>query len=353
MRDSYVLYKDRLNDSFLPVFERVELFVLSCDMDKVTVESKLSELVDTFISEQEDGRAPEDIVGEDVRAFCRTFVSECSWKYRLLNFLDNVRWVFWVIVCSSLIIDVLPVVYEAESGGGLISRLLALKTPYLVVGICLTGFIATAINAVTRALVFKTKPFLIKLLPFIGTVVYFACIFLFFNLTEKVFPSEFDIPLWTVLVCGILYLAVYYITNHKRLKLYRSQKTDLFSTVSTEVGSDYDMATMKRYIRKRDRIFKRKKQEFTLEEFLTESEKRCLSTYKLAGLYKAIPWCIFVLNIINDLITGNYDSYFMLFGSCFLNLIFQTIIFRSLWRLIKSANDLMMSWIKEKRNNMQ
>ncbi len=352
MRDSYVFYKDRLNDRFLSVFEKIELFILSCDMDKVTVESKLSELLDTFISAQEDGRTPETLVGEDVKAFCRMFISECSWKYRLLNLLDNIRWVFWVILCSSIIIDILPLVYEAKGISELGGMLLALKTPYLIVGICLTGFVATIINAVTRALVFKTKRTLIKSLSFVSTVVYFVCIFLFFDLTESFFPAEFDIPLWTVLVCGILYLTVYYITNRKRLKLYRSHKTDLFSAVSIEVDSEYDSFTMKRYIKEKNKALKRNKAELTFETFLNNEEKRCIQNYKLYTFFKIAPYIIVILSILNDLAVGNYDSYLQLSLSSMILLIIQLLVFKGMWKLIKTSNDIMMSWIREKRNNM-
>ncbi|MBR4881999.1 MAG: DUF1048 domain-containing protein, partial [Clostridia bacterium] len=110
MRDSYVYYKEKLDDRFLSIFEKVELFVLSCGIDKVTAEDRLSELIDIFISAQEDGRSPQSIVGEDVKAFCKVFMAEYSWRSRILKILDDIKLVFFVMLCVGMI-EVISLVY--------------------------------------------------------------------------------------------------------------------------------------------------------------------------------------------------------------------------------------------------
>ncbi len=351
MRDSYAYYKDGLDDRFLPIFEKAELFVLSCGIDKVTAEDRLSDLIDMFVSAQADGKRPESIVGEDIKAFCKLFVTECSWKSRILKILDDIKIVFWVMLCVG-VLEVMSLVYTTAGFTEFIRSLTALKTPSVLVGICVTGLVAITVNSITRMIMFWVKRISMRVLSVISTFVYFASAFVTFNLTEGYLPEYLNLPLFIVIITGIVYLIVYYICNHKRLKFYRAQKTTLVDAVSTEVGSEYDRFTMKRYIKEKNKALKRKKAELTFETFLNKEEKRCMQKYKLYIFFKIAPYIIVGLSILNDLAVENYYSYLQLCLSSMVLLIIQLLVFRGMWRLIKSSNDIMMSWIKKKRNNM-
>lgn len=55
MKDSYIFYKDKLGKEYLAVFEQVELYVLSRNVDESAIEERLGELLDIFLSTEAAG----------------------------------------------------------------------------------------------------------------------------------------------------------------------------------------------------------------------------------------------------------------------------------------------------------
>ena len=73
MRDSFILYTDKLKGEYLEVFDKIQLYVNSFDIDEDTREDQLGNLLDTFLSAQDENRSVYDITGKDIAAFCKSF----------------------------------------------------------------------------------------------------------------------------------------------------------------------------------------------------------------------------------------------------------------------------------------
>ena len=78
MKDSYVFYKDKLNEEYRTVFDQIEMYVISQNIDENTVEDRLGELLDIFLSAGESGKDVHKITGNDLEHFCKTFCSDIS-----------------------------------------------------------------------------------------------------------------------------------------------------------------------------------------------------------------------------------------------------------------------------------
>lgn len=85
MRDSYVLYKDRLNDEYRIVFDQVEMYVLSQNIEDAAIEERLGELLDIFFSAMERGKPVSEITDTRLESFCKTFCSDFGVKNRILH----------------------------------------------------------------------------------------------------------------------------------------------------------------------------------------------------------------------------------------------------------------------------
>lgn len=102
MKDSYAFCSDRLDKEYLAVFEQVELYVQSQNVDDNTKEERLSELLDIFLSAAETGKPVQKITGNDMEQFCKTVCSDFGVKNRVLFILDFFRSIAKILVCLSV-----------------------------------------------------------------------------------------------------------------------------------------------------------------------------------------------------------------------------------------------------------
>lgn len=138
MKDSYIFYTDKLNREYKAAFDEVELYVQSQNIDESTLEERLGELLDIFLSAQERGRPVTQITGNSMEQFCETFCSDFSAKNRIYHIADMFASIAWVLLFVSLLDVVFPEA-EAADAGGLWYAASSVNLSGYLVGIFLSG----------------------------------------------------------------------------------------------------------------------------------------------------------------------------------------------------------------------
>lgn len=212
MKDSYTYYKDKLNTEYKEAFEQVELYVFTQYVNESLREERLSDILDSFLSAQEKEKPVQKITGSNMERFCKTFCSDFGIKNRILNILDWLKFIAWVI----FIVSMVDIVFSLWEGPNLWRPLFFAN--YLIV--IFIGWVAmTLTNYILfcRSM-FKTKKVSIQTYNIVILVEALALGAGSFLILKNVVPSFLEPPLWAVALFSCLYLAIYYSLLGKRLK---------------------------------------------------------------------------------------------------------------------------------------
>ncbi len=108
---SYVVYKDKLKNEYSDAFDKIETYAMTIGIPEQPREEMLAEILDTLYEAQERGTPVEQIVGLDVKQFCK----KCFQDYTYAgNFLKDLPSMFFRIAILVFIGSVLELGFMEE-----------------------------------------------------------------------------------------------------------------------------------------------------------------------------------------------------------------------------------------------
>lgn len=349
MKETYMLYTDKLTEEYRAVFDRVEIYISTQSIDGVSVEERLNELLDIFLSAQSAGKSVDKVVGNDLEAFCKAFCSDYTLKNRILNILDILK----VLAQAMLIIsalDIFSIIWDLADGTAVdfYSYVSSLNVSGYFMGILIAMVFAFASDFIVRRIMFKYKKVSMNALRVIScltAVIVFVLMMIFFFSDSTNF---FNCPVWVILVCATVYLAVYYIFNYKRVKYQRINKIRFRDMVSAEFRDVFPDEMEKKYARANKRSIKKGNGDLPIEAFLEKEEKDCNITEKLKLLYYITPIVITAMGFIEIEFESFLDAVFYIT----IMLAVEYCIMLGLWKVFKKGVDERRAWIKSKREEL-
>jgi DNA-binding ferritin-like protein (Dps family) len=341
MKDSYLLYKDKLQGEYKNVFEQVEMYVNSENIDELTREDRLGSLLDMLLSAQEAGRPVEKVVGRNIEEFCKMFCSDMGIKNKIWHALDILKTIAIIeLICA--VLDLFAADWSKTDFWSMIST--ANASGYIF------GFVACAIigyftNFVVRSFMFKSKKLnmnLLKCIVYFMTGVSFAAAFVLLS-SDKL--NFFTCPLWAFMLVCAIYLVVYFIFSRKRSRDKKQPKIKFFDAVSAQSRVDYDSIMQKRYNALNKRNIKKGKNALSMREFLDKEEKDCDRSDKMGWLFYIAP----IILIVASLIDRDFDSTFDMLIFTAVMLAVEYAIMHFFFKITKQATDEKRAWISAKR----
>lgn len=275
---SYVVYKDKLKNDYLDVFDKIETYAMTIGIPEQPREEMLAEILDTLYEAQERGTPVEQIVGLDVKQFCK----KCFQDYTYAgNFFQDLPHIFFRIAILVFIGSVLELGFMEE------------ETTMLHATMDLGGFVcglicglvsSVIISAVAKTLLFRWKRFTNNVFIWMNIVVVAVGITMGVVLCQDVI---FTVPLFpTLLVSGgyiLLYKLVQYFLRYQRYGSIRKPKEDSYPLKETmKAAWDSEMienqttvleVLVKNYYKKNTRLSKRGKEIVTPEAFTEQIRK--------------------------------------------------------------------------------
>lgn len=289
MRDSYMLYTDKLEGEYKDVFKQIENYVMAERIDEDTQEEYMGELLDVFLIAQEEGRPAAKITGDDIGHFCKSFCADFTWKNKILAAIDTWKNFACIIFLMSSL-EVLAVIYAMTIPGGREINFWTEPYEFNLFGYFL-GFMAASISAsllgrLVRKAMFKMKKASIRvwqMINWFGTAVIFFVILLIF------FSKKTDIiqfPAWVLMLCSGIVLVVYYVLNRARIKARKEHEVKFWDEVKNDVSFDANTENLfseqmeKKWEKKNRKLLKKGKPAMTRAEILDAEEAECLKTQK-------------------------------------------------------------------------
>ena len=217
MKESYTNYKDQLSKEYQTAFERIEAYVFTCGVDENTREERLNELLDMFLSAQNEGRPVEKIVGKDIEKFSKLFCSSFSFKNRILNVADALKSYFLYIFLLSALQMVFWFLdlFNDWSEHNIMNRYMNIDVRLLIIDSVIMALLTFIIVVIFRKIMFRMKHFSMRFYTAVGnTVMGLGFIVLIAAELIAAYTNTFeliDTPTIIVFAVSGAYLLVYYL----------------------------------------------------------------------------------------------------------------------------------------------
>lgn len=103
MAFEYIWLTDKLKGEYKEAFDKVEIYANVRNIDEVTQNDMLMELLDLFLTAQAEEKPVSKLVGSDLESFCNSFFSSCSMKTYLRSLPQKIYRFCWMILVLELI----------------------------------------------------------------------------------------------------------------------------------------------------------------------------------------------------------------------------------------------------------
>lgn len=350
MKDSYVFYTDKLGGEYRKVFDQIELYVNTQQVDEPTKEERMNELLDIFLSAEEAGKPVERVVGNDIEAFCKAFCSEFDRSHRMLSFFDGLRSIAKTFVAVSLL-DIAFLFFDWLDGAeiDLLKSLTSLNTSGFLLALLLSATLGFLSNQIVRRIMFRRKRISMKVLRAIPLTVVVVAAFASLALVFSDATNFITCPVWLIFAIGALYLAIYYPLSYKRLRRDKREKVRLSDMVKEEVDRTFPDEMEKKYARANARSIKRGKGELSIEAFLEKEEKDCRLSEKLRWLDYVLPLVITACCAIGSDFDGVFD--FFIFVAIMLAIEYPLML--GFGKMTANGVKQRRAWIEAKRAELE
>lgn len=353
MVNSYAIHVEKLNDEYREVFKKVNDYVTASNMDEMLAEEILSEVMDTFLAAQEEGKTVEKVVGKDLQKFCESLCSEKGIKTYILGFFEACHFMFiWYFI--NVLFDIhflFTSLLDGEKINFFTFRSHKDISSFLIGGIFVLALVYS-INYLKKKFMF-TNPKLSKWLMQISFIFVAAvCIILASSLPDE--GVENGPYLWiSLIICGVYFIFRRIITKDKRHFKKENRITfNEFLGISETVKNDLEEMEMKRFEKINKKNAKKGKLELTFEQFLDFEEKDFNRWDKQPPFYIALAVGFpVIVTVVLRLMNGFEQPYDMWFFF-FILLAVEALIMFGIYKAGKSGDNARMKWIEAKRKEI-
>lgn len=219
MNESYSFYADKLSGEYREVFRQIEMYINMNYIDDVTKEEYLSKLLDIFQTGQSKGKPVQKITGKNIERFCETFCPNYGLKNRVLNFLDRIKGLVWIMFFITLT-DILFMIFAYAAGIQIDfwNSSDIINLPLLLIGVFIVSlFCDYVIYFIARHIMFRTKHISMSVLQSVHVFVIIIAMILTTIIMENN-DNMWIIPSWILMLICVVYLVLYYAFNFRRLR---------------------------------------------------------------------------------------------------------------------------------------
>lgn len=312
MRDSYMLYTDKLEGEYKDVFQQVEAYVTAERIDEDTQEEYMGQLLDAFLAAQQEGKPVEKLVGKDVERFCKSFCEDFTWKSKLLAVVDTWKNFAWVIFIMSAL-EVLSVLYAMSVSGGREINFWTEPYEFNLIGYFLAFMLASILAAILgrfiRRGMFQMKKISMRVWQMIN---WFGTGIIFLLMLAILFSDETNFvqfPGWALMLGSGVVLLIYYVLNRKRVKERGESKVKFWDKVAEGVVEDVPKVKAERFEHINKRRSKRGKPALSWREYVLKEDKEYQIAKKLDWIIKVLPFLIVGGSVWNDISNQNFESW--------------------------------------------
>ncbi len=353
MLNSHAIYIEKLTPEYRKIFRQVSDYVNSESIDEIKREEILSEVLDSFLSAQEDGRPADIVIGGDLRSFCEQLCSEVGVKSRFVNIAELLCPIFLISLMLS-VIDVISMVREIADGGS--TDLFHYRASGCLWAYLLGGSILVISDLITKMFIKKmmfSSPEKYKKLSKIIRVISVAVIFAVFVFIFSGKKAEGTYLWLNILICSAYLL--FYRTVTRESRRYRKENAISFGDLpgySVSLKKSIDEMEMKRFEMQNSRNAKKGLPEITFADFLEREKKDCSRFDKKPAFFVLIVVVSTVCGFLFTLLSGGFEKIHDAYFFIGILLILESIIMYIIYRFARAGVDARLEWIRSKSGSV-
>ena len=352
MLNSYAFHISKLNSEYRDVFNRIRDYVIANNIDDIRGEEMLSEVMDSFLASQEEGRDVNKVIGGDLQVYCKDLCSEIGIKSRIISVFELISPVFTIYAIMSLldIYDYITVISSGNAVSFFSYRSHNSLLAYLIGGliVIVTGIIS---RAVTRKLIFSDPARYKKISSAVRGVTVVAILLVFIFLFKDSTTPE-GTYLWLGIASCVVFFGVRHIIYKDSIKYKKENSISIaeFTGIDSQAASDIENQEMKRFNKINNKNKLKGKSEISFDAFLDMEEKKCNSFDRKPAFFVVMAIGGTLLGLLLVFATGGFaipaDVVFFLI----ILLLAEGIIMYGLYKIINAGTRARLKWIEVKRS---
>lgn len=336
MVDSYLLYTQKLEGEYKEVFGKIDMYVCADSIEESAKEDMMSNLLDVFLTAQEEGRPVKKIIGTDIEKFCKEFCSGHSLKAVLMVFLESVRWwVFLLFVISAL--DVAIFVMDYLEGAEV--SLFSYKTEFNIAlyGLFLLAvfFTRSILDFIVKKVLFKCNKGMRVLLQAMrfGVVIILVVLFLIFE--NKIEATMF--PTWISFILSGALLIIERIATKESRRQKQQNKISFWEYCKTTDNKErFQEVEDKQFAKVNEKRMRKGYAPLTREEYL-KKELMKIKKWNEPYYYIVIPIILVALCVTWMYFTNQFESWVDMGVYVVILFIVEALAMRAGWKFQKGA----------------
>lgn len=356
MYNSYAYHIKNLRPEYKNVFDQICEYVRAENMDETRSEEILSEVMDSFLTAQEDGKSADQMIGGDLSLFCRELCSGVSLRSRVVKIIEMMFPVFVLTGFSTLLnfMYFLATLADGEKTDfwhfrdsiNLWGYLIGIAT--VIVFEFITGAVLKKAMA-SSSEKFRKVSSAFKLIY--AVLIMICAAYLVVNAKKNNFEGTY---LWiSLLVCTVYFVLYRSLTADKRK--YKKENKISFDEISgaPDKSLNIEKIEMKLFEKLNKRNIRKGLPELTFSEFLEREEKACHSNTNGSAFHVLLAvFCTF-LGFAAVILTSGFPH---LSDGIFFVIITLTIEGLLMYALYKASCynvSCKLKWIESKRNEAE
>lgn len=299
--ETYHDYIKLLDGEYKEKFQEIDIYISSSGFKVGNVEDIMNDILDLFISAQEENKPIENIIGNDIKEFCDQVIDSCKLTISemILSYLDNIRYFILILAVSEAIFtfgDFVfdevknPLLFNVEIGGSFISIFISFV---LFIIFCF----------IRKKLVFKYKWFSPKLDNTLTFIIMMGIIIMCFTMPDNVYklitvPRYIFIP-----VSFVLFIILN--KRHKLIKEENNEESNEFH-FGNEFYNEVILTYRKQYEKYIKKCQKKNKEALDVKKWYNKKYKEDKIMSIIANIFIIFIIFCFILNVVmtSELLDG-------------------------------------------------
>ena len=284
MKESFIFYKYNLQGEYAEVFDKIVLYGEVSGIDNDTMEERMMDLVDMFLTAQKKGKPVSKIVGKDLDIFCKNFFEDYSFTDRIKAWPKRWLWGAWFVFVFELL-EIFFAVVDMEENISL-WEIQSDMGPYAM-GLFVGCVIVALIEMAIRPMVFKIKWLSTNMYEIFIILLVFGIpsVFAFLEIMPQIEISE----LVVVLIFGTYLVAHYLVRAYVNYKRYGSvyvpkeeRSAGMYDSVHERLVYEYPKILTDKYEKQNRKLLSKEKAVLTEEQYMEKLRKQVVRERRIS-----------------------------------------------------------------------
>lgn len=298
----YIWLTDKLKGEYKEAFDKVEIYANLRNVDDDTKDDMLMELLDLFLTAQEEGKPVRKLIGSDLETFCNSYFEAYSVKSYLRSLPQKLYRIFWMVF-------VFEWIFYFASGEEISLLHGTVDISGYVGGILVGVMVGVLCNVCIRPFMFRWKWLTSGRFTVFVVMITVGMIVGGVILTDG---HTIELPLFGILLVSGIYIFSYIVVRsiwrYRRYGSIRKEKsaakTGGFRQLAGKVAEEQPKELVRRFYKKNEKRQKKGKEQMTPEEYMGQLRRENIRARKGDGIAFAVTLLVVIGFIIQVALTS-------------------------------------------------